>query len=177
MKKKSFFSKILWIIYNQFKYGYGEKFRVYLKIFFWKRFLKNVGANLFIHPSVLIRRAEGISIGDNVNINHGSELYGGGGLTIGNGSMIAYNVMVFTDSRQFKSNQNLKSLKGRVAKPVIIGSDVWIGAGSIIVPGVVISDHAIVAAGSVVTKNVNEWDIVAGNPAIKVGSRIENKID
>jgi len=172
VKKKSIFSRILWIIYNQSKYGYGEKLRVYLKIFFWKRFLKEAGANLFIHPSVLFRKAEGISIGNNVNINHGAELYGAGGLTIGNGSMIAYNVMIFTDSRKFKSEQNLKSLAGRIIKPVFIGNDVWVGAGSIIIPGVTIANHAIVAAGSVVTKNVNEWEIVGGNPAIKVGSRI-----
>ncbi len=175
MNSKSIFSRILWIIYNQLKYGYGEKFRVRLKVFFWKRFLKKTGERLFLHPSVLIRRAENIEVGNNVNINHGSELYGAGGLTIGDGSMIAYNVMIFTDSRKFKSDQPLKSLKGRIVKSVRIGNDVWIGAGSIILPGVTIADHAIVAAGSVVTKNIHEWDIVAGNPAKVVSNRISKK--
>lgn len=174
MKHKSFFNKVLWILYYQTHYGYTELLRKKWKRFFWKRFLKSMGKNPSIHPSVLIRGAENISIGDNVNINHGTELYGSGGLSIGSNSMIAYNAMIFTDSRKFKSKELLKSLSGRIKKPVSIGKDVWIGAGAIIIPGVTISDHAIVAAGSVVTKNVSEWEIVGGNPAVKVGSRLDN---
>lgn len=172
MKSKSFISKLLWVLYNQIHYGYIEKLRKNIKLYFWKRYLKSVGDNVVIHPSVLIRGAENIVIGNDVNVNHGSELYGAGGLTIGEGSMIAYNVMIFTDSRKFKSEQPLKSLKGRIINPVTIGNDVWIGAGAIILPGVKIANHAIVAAGSIVTSSVNEWDIVAGNPAKKVSNRL-----
>ncbi len=175
MRFNSVFSRFLWIVYNQVRYGYGEKLRKRIKILFWKQFLKSVGKKVVIHPSVLIRGAENIVIGNNVNINHGSELYGAGGLKIGDGSMIAYNVMIFTDSRKFKSNQLLKSLKGRINNPVRIGSDVWIGAGAIIMPGVNIADHSIVAAGAVVSKNVVNWDIVGGNPAKKISSRLKNK--
>ncbi len=174
MKFKSLKSRLLWIFYNQFHYGYIEKFRKKIKVYFWRQFLKSVGKDVVIHPSVLIRGAENIVLENNVNVNHGSELYGAGGLTIREGSMIAYNVMIFTDSRKFKSKYPLKSLKGRIVKPVIIGSDVWIGAGAIILPGVQIANHAIIAAGSVVTNNVDEWDIVAGNPAKKVSSRLNH---
>lgn len=173
MHSKTLFSRILWIIHNQYHQGYIDRFRKAWKLFFWKRFLKKYGTNLVLHPSVLIRGAENISIGSNVNINHGSELYGAGGLVIGDNSMIAYNVMIFTDSRKFKSDQLLKSLKGRIVKPVSIGDDVWIGAGAIIMPGVKIANHAVVAAGAVVTNHINEWEIVGGNPAKKIGSRIK----
>lgn len=50
-------------------------------------------------------------------------------------------------------------------KPVIIGDDVWIGTRVIILPGVTVGSHAIIASGAVVTKNVPEWAIVGGNPA------------
>ena len=50
-------------------------------------------------------------------------------------------------------------------KPVIIGDDVWIGARAIIMPGIVIGRGAVIGAGSVVTKNVDEYAVVAGNPA------------
>ncbi|HBK72106.1 MAG TPA: acyltransferase [Flavobacteriaceae bacterium] len=173
MKHKSFFSRFLWILYNQYQYGYFDRIRKYIKVSFWKQYFKTTGENLVIHPSVLIRGAHNISIGNNVNINHGAELYGAGGLTIGNGSMIAYHVMIFTDSRKFKSDQLLKSLKGRIVKPVKIGEDVWIGAGALIMPGVIIANHAIIAAGSVVTTNISEWEIAGGNPAKKIGSRIK----
>jgi len=163
----------MWIIYNQYHYGYGELLRKRWKAFFWRQYLKRLGVKPSIHPSVLIRGAEHIEIGDNVNINHGSELYGAGGLSIGDGSMIAYKVMVFTDSRKFRSDQPLKTIKGRIRKPVQIGKDVWVGAGAIILPGITIGDHAIVAAGAVVTRDVDEWIIVAGNPAKNVGSRLD----
>ena len=166
-------SRFLWASHYQIYYGYGELLRKRWKAFFWRRFLKRLGAQPSIHPSVLIRGAENIEIGNNVNINHGSELYGAGGLTIGDGCMIAYNVMIFTDSRKYKSNQPLKSLRGRIKDPVCVGADVWVGAGAIILPGVEIGDHAIIASGAVVTKNVGQWEIAAGNPAVVVGSRVE----
>ena len=57
-------------------------------------------------------------------------------------------------------------------KPVAIGDDVWIGTRAIILPGVRIGRGAIVAAGAVVTRDVNEFDIVGGNPARVIRSRL-----
>ena len=51
-------------------------------------------------------------------------------------------------------------------KPVHIGDDVWIGGRVIILPGVHIGSHSIIGAGAVVTKDVPEWAIAAGNPAV-----------
>ncbi len=128
-----------------------------------------------IHPSVEIRFPEMVSIGDNTNINHGSELYGGGGITIGSGTMVAYEVFIMSDSRTFLGETPLKDQKGRIRKPVEIGNDVWVGARATIMPGVKIADHAIIAAGSIVTKNVYEWEIVGGNPAKVIGNRKSNE--
>ena len=50
-------------------------------------------------------------------------------------------------------------------RPVRIGSDVWIGGGAVILPGITIGDGAIIGAGSVVTRDVGEGQTVAGNPA------------
>lgn len=169
---KRFRSKIMWLIYYEINYGYGQVFRKRWKAFFWSHYLKSVGAKPSIHPTVLIRGAESIEIGNNVNLNHGTELYGNGGISIGDNSMLAYNVMVFSDSRKFRGSELLKQMKGRTLSPVSIGKDVWIGAGAIIMPGVQIEDHAIVAAGAVVSKNVKEWDIVGGNPAKVIGNRL-----
>ena len=57
------------------------------------------------------------------------------------------------------------------SRPITIDNDVWIGLRAMIMPGVTIGDHAIVAAGSVVTKDVPEWAIVGGNPAKIIKSR------
>jgi acetyltransferase-like isoleucine patch superfamily enzyme len=146
------------------KKGY---YYMYLSAFKW------MGKNVTIHPSVYIRNPEGISIGDNSNINHGCELYGAGGIKIGNGTLIAYRVTIMSDSRTFKGVMPLKERAERIKKPVEIGDDVWIGTGAIIMPGTIIKNHAIIAAGAVVTKNVEEWDIVGGNPARKISSRLD----
>ncbi len=56
-----------------------------------------------------------------------------------------------------------------IKKPVKVGNRVWIGSSAIILPGVTIGNNAIIGAGSVVTKDVDEYTIVAGVPAIKIG--------
>ncbi len=55
-----------------------------------------------------------------------------------------------------------------------VGDDVWVGFGAIVLSGVRIGRGAIIAAGSVVTKDVEPYAIVAGNPAVKVGARFDN---
>lgn len=145
---------------------------------FYKYKLSNVskiGKGVTIHYSVYIRNPEGFQIGNNSNINHGCELYCKGGISIGSGSMLAYQAMILSDSRTFMGEMPLKQRTDRVLAPVIIGSDVWVGARAIILPGVHIHDHAIVAAGAVVTKDVEPWAIVAGNPARLVKFRIEKE--
>lgn len=140
--------------------------------------MKYCGKNVVIHRNVEIRGVENISIGDNTNINHDCELYGGGGIEIGSGTMLAYYVTVLSDFRSFRGKEPLKAKERqgkRIRKKVLIGDDVWIGTKALILPGVQIADHAVVAAGSVVTKNVSEWEIVAGNPANVVGNRLEVK--
>ena len=58
-----------------------------------------------------------------------------------------------------------------IGKGIIIGNDVWLGASVIICDGVTIGDGVVVGAGSVVTKSIPDYEIWAGNPARKIGSR------
>ena len=57
----------------------------------------------------------------------------------------------------------------------MIGNDIWIGARVTILPGVHVGDGSIIGAGAVVTKDVEPYSIVAGNPAKKIGSRLTEK--
>jgi len=66
--------------------------------------------------------------------------------------------------------------KKRFSRKTIIGHDTWIGHGAIIKPEIVIGDGAIVGAGSVVTKNVEDYTIVAGNPAKTIRRRFSEKV-
>ena len=172
----NFFSRIGWYLYMQNKYGWFHQLRKRWFLFILGPKLKSLGSHLSMHPNCEIRCPENISIGDSVSINHNSELYGGGGIEIGSGTMLSYYVTVISDMRSFKGVIPLKDpsrLKSRIRKKVQIGKDAWIGTKAVIMPGVNIGDHAVVAAGSIVTKDVGDWDVVAGIPAKKVGSRLD----
>jgi maltose O-acetyltransferase len=81
---------------------------------------------------------------------------------IGDNCMIGPNVGLYTAGHSIEPNGRNKS---GYAIPIIIGNDVWIGGSCVILAGVKIGDNSIVAAGSVVTKDVSTNTIVAGNPA------------
>lgn len=98
----------------------------------------------------------------------------GGKIEIGNYCSIANGVTIINANHNYKSvstypfsvlHSKVKKSKDRKVCNVLIGNDVWIGKGAIILKGVTISDGAIVGAGSVVTKSVPPYAIVAGNPA------------
>lgn len=97
-------------------------------------------------------------------------------VTIGNFTMIAYNVFILGGDHNYKVAGVPTVFAGRdVTKPTIIGDDVWIGAGSIIMSGVTIGDGSIIAAGSVVTKDVEPYCIYGGNPAKKIKDRFSEE--
>lgn len=102
-----------------------------------------------------------LRIGKHVFINSGCRFQDQGGITLGDGALIGYNVVMATlnHSEQPEERANLHPA------PIHIGRNVWIGASATILPGVTIGDGAIVGAGAVVTRDVTENMIVAGVPA------------
>lgn len=94
--------------------------------------------------------------------------YGGGKISIGQGTWIAPNVGIITTNH---SKENLNEHDS--PQDVIIGNNCWIGMNSIILPGVLLGNKTIVGAGSVVTKSFPEGNcIIVGNPASKIKSII-----
>jgi maltose O-acetyltransferase len=93
-------------------------------------------------------------------------IVGRGKIFIGNSVSISFGVKLITGSHKVNS----ESFFGEF-KPININDYVWIGAGAIVLPGCSIGRGAVVAAGSVVTKNVDAYSVVAGIPARKIGER------
>ncbi len=119
-----------------------------------------------IEPPVWIERGVELEIGENFYANTGLTLLDSGGVTIGQNVLIGPNVKIYTNNHPLNVEERRQGFE--IFKPVSIGNDVWIGGGSIICPGVNIGDNAVIAAGSVVTKDVAPDTLVGGNPAILI---------
>lgn len=98
-------------------------------------------------------------IGDRVSIGDRTEIHCGDKIEIGNGTFISWDCCIMDRDYHSIDSEREKKL------PIRIGKHVWIGCRSLILKGVTIGDGAVVAAGSVVTKDVPEKTLVAGNPA------------
>lgn len=100
-----------------------------------------------------------ISIGNRTYIGDRTEIHAGCSITIGSGCDISWDCNIL-DRDYHKLNSDTE-----IYAPVVISDNVWIGCRSIILKGVTIGEGAVIAAGSVVTKNVPAHTLVAGNPA------------
>lgn len=111
---------------------------------------------------------EGTYIGEYNNIRAS-----GGKIKIGKNCLISQHISIIATNHEYAKDKNIKSQPwSKKDNFVTIGDDVWIGANSVILPGVTIGDGAIIGAGSVVTKNIESYDIVVGSPVKKIKQRI-----
>lgn len=132
-----------------------------LRTLFSELFGKPVDETFSCFPPFYTDCGKNITIGRNVFFNAGCKFQDQGGITIGNNVLIGHNVVLAT----LNHSMNPAERGNLIPKPIVIGNDVWIGAGAIVLPGVTIGDGAIIAAGAVVTKNVEADTIVGGVPA------------
>jgi acetyltransferase-like isoleucine patch superfamily enzyme len=105
-----------------------------------------------------------ISIGKNVFINHACSFLDMGGITIGDNVLIGPKVNLVSENHPIDPTQR----KSLIGKPIVIKDNAWIGASATILPGITVGENSIVAAGSIVTKDVPDNTIVAGNPAKQI---------
>lgn len=117
--------------------------------------------NVAFFPGVRLECFPGarISLGNGTYLNRNTEIIAAEEVAIGRDCLISWDVLIMD------TNQHGIWGEPPIARPVIIGSHVWIGARAVILPGVTIGDYAIVGAAAVVTKDVPPRTAVAGNPA------------
>jgi acetyltransferase-like isoleucine patch superfamily enzyme len=137
--------------------------------------LFSLGANSTIEDYTVVNNGMGeVAIGDGVRIGLSNVLIGP--LEIGNNIILAQHVVISGLNHGYEDIHTPIRLQPCSTAKVIIEDDCWIGANAVITAGVRIGKHSIVAAGSVVTKDVPPNSIVAGNPAKLVKQyNLENK--
>ena len=107
-----------------------------------------------------------VTIGKNCAINHGVFLLGRCQIQIGNNVTLSARCMLLDATLDIDQSENIELFGyNHLSAPIILDDNVWIGAGSIILPNVRIGKNSVVGAGSVVTKDVAAYSVVAGNPA------------
>ncbi len=128
-----------------------------------RRNLAGCGERVFISPRCVIWPEERLRVGDDVTIHSFTHIFAGGGVTIGDDTMIS--ALCSITSSTHPKTASPRHAAPLVERPVTIGRNVWLGTGAIVMPGVTVGDGAIVGAGAVVTRDVPPGGVVVGNPA------------
>ena len=144
--------------------------------FFWRSFLlrifgAKVGRNVHIYPSAKIYIPWNLQIDDFSSIGEWALIYNLGKVMIGKGATISHKAQICSGTHQYESPE-LPLIK----KNIQIDNYAWICTEAFIGPGCKVGEGAIVGAKSVVVKNINKWEIVAGNPAKYIKKRNLKKI-
>lgn len=147
----------------------------------------HVGTNVTVGDSFICGFGDNIYVGNNVSINMGCTFIDCNKITIGNNILIAPHVQIHTATHPVELNDRLNpnwTPEGTAyfwrtyALPVTIEDNCWIGAGTIILPGVTIGKGSVIGAGSVVTKDIPADSVAVGNPCrvIRKINRTQEKI-
>lgn len=130
-----------------------------------------IGKRVVFYPGVWIMPGRKLVLGDDVDLAYGVLLTTGGGMTIGDRTLIGYRTQILSTNHVIPPKGERIFNAGHVGKAVTISNDVWIGANCVILPGVTIGEGAVIAAGAVVTKDIPPHCIAAGVPAKVIRER------
>jgi acetyltransferase-like isoleucine patch superfamily enzyme len=164
------------LLYNLFSFTFLRQFTDAMTEFLMEnvaaRRQMKIGKKSSISSSARFFHGENIEIGSSTNINRGCMLWAGKNarIIIGNDCLTGPGVKIIASKYKLGGINIIRSYP-QFEKDIVIGNDVWLGANSIVLPGVRIGNGAVVGAGAVVSRDVDEYDIVIGIPAKKINSR------
>ncbi len=116
-----------------------------------------------IRPPFFVDYGRNIHFRPGCFVNYGAVMLDVAEIRIGEGTQIGPHVQLLTADHP--RDPSIRASGVEWGRPIILGKNVWIGGGAILLPGIIVGDDAIIGAGSVVTRNVAKGATVAGNPA------------
>ncbi len=134
--------------------------------------LGGVGENIWITSPFYVDYGNNIYFGNNCEVNMNCTFLDDNKIVVGDNALIAPNVQIYTAFHPTNAKDRFGEPKAdgsfefckTITAPVIIGDNVWIGGGAIILPGVTIGDNVVIGAGSIVTKSIPNNSVALGNP-------------
>ncbi|MEU9647709.1 sugar O-acetyltransferase [Streptomyces sp. NPDC048110] len=125
--------------------------------------LGSLGTEAHVRPPMYVDYGSNISIGARTFVNYNLTALDVAAITIGEDCQIGPNVQLLTPTHPLEPGPRRDKLEA--ARPIVIGDNVWLGGGAIVLPGVTVGDNAVIGAGAVVTKDVSANVVAVGNPA------------
>ena len=165
--KAGWVKRIVWHFTNQLFFNNGFFPLSSLKILILRIFGAKVGNGVTIKPSVNIKYPWMLKIGDNTWIGENVWIDNLTSVHIGNNVCLSQGAMILTGNHNHKL-----STFDLIVDEIIMEDGVWIGARSVVCPGVTCFSHSILSVNSVATMNMESYGIYQGNPAKKVRSRV-----
>jgi putative colanic acid biosynthesis acetyltransferase WcaF len=165
-KPGSSLKRFIWYFKNLFILKSSLPWPNVLKIFTLRFFGAKIGQNALIKPNVNIKYPWFLEIGDNVWIGEEVWIDNLGKVKIGDNVCISQGALLLCGNHNYK-----KETFDLVVGDITIEDGVWVGAKSVVCPGVTMKSHSILSVGSVLTKDAEEYGLYQGNPAILVKRR------
>lgn len=163
----SFFKRFCWYCTNEIFFRNRFFLSSKIKILFLKLFGARIGVNVILKPGLNIKFPWNLSIGNNCWIGENVWIDNLAYVKLGNNVCLSQGSMLICGNHNYK-----KSTFDLIVKPIYIEDGAWIGAKSIVCPGITVKSHSILTVGSVATNDLDSFGIYKGNPAKKYKLRV-----
>ncbi len=164
--QKELFLRVLWGI-GKFIFHNTPRIFFGLRVGILKLFGAKIGRSVHIYPSAVIYMPWNLAAGDYCAIGEDALIYNLGKITLGKNVTISHRAHVCAGTHDYTD-----PLFPLLKPAIVLQDNVWVCAGAFVGPGITIHEGAVVGAAAVVTKDVDAWTVVAGNPAAAIKKRI-----
>jgi len=158
--------RIAWYLVSLFFFKTPFPWPSRMKVLLLRLFGARIGRGVIIKPSVTIKYPWFLAIGNHTWIGEMVWIDNLISVSVGSNACISQGAMLLTGNHNYK-----KSSFDLMAKPIILEKGVWVGAKSVVCPGVTCFSHSVLSVGSVATSDLKPYSVYAGNPARENKSR------